>query len=87
MSGLDLVRYTHKRAGGLFEVATEIHAEIYSEPLFENHPFFSESAFRQRYEMALEQPRLNSWWRESEGRKLATFTATHSDLKWVGGTP
>lgn len=61
MLGLDLVRYTRKKAEGLFEIATEIHAEIYSEPLFDNHPFFSESAFRQRYEMALEQPRFDSW--------------------------
>jgi hypothetical protein len=56
MVGLDLARYTRKHAEGLFGIATEIHAEIYSEPLFENHPFFSEGAFRQRYEMALEQP-------------------------------
>lgn len=58
VSGLNLARYTHKNAEGLFGIATEIHAEIYSEPLFESHRFFSEGAFRQRYEMALEQPRF-----------------------------
>lgn len=81
MLGLNLTRYTREAADNLFEVATEIHAEIYSEPLFENHPFFSESAFRQRYAMALEQSRLNSWWRGLKGRKLATCTVTHSSLK------
>lgn len=58
MLGLDLVRYTRETADGLFGIATEIHAEVYSEPLFENHSFFSRNAFRQRYAMALEQPRF-----------------------------
>jgi ribosomal protein S18 acetylase RimI-like enzyme len=70
MLGLDLARYTCKKAEGLFEIATEIHAEIYSEPLFENHPFFSESAFHQRYEMALEQPSFELLVARIEGREV-----------------
>lgn len=56
MLELNLTRYTREAADDLFEVATEIHAEIYGEPLFGGHPFFSESYFRQRYVIALEQP-------------------------------
>lgn len=56
MLGLDLIRHTSETAGDLVEIATEIHAEIYNEPLFDNRPFFSESAFLQRYYTALEQP-------------------------------
>jgi hypothetical protein len=70
MLGLDLARYTRKKAEDLFGIATEIHAEIYSEPLFGNHPFFSESAFRQRYEMALEQPRFELLVARTEGREI-----------------
>lgn len=58
MPALDLTLHTHETAKDLVEVATGIHTEIYSEPLFGNHPFFSESLFRQRYEMALKQPRF-----------------------------
>lgn len=70
MFGLDLTRYTCETADDLFEVATEIHADIYSEPLFENHPFFSESAFRQRYAMALEQPSFELLTARLEGKEI-----------------
>lgn len=70
MCGLNLTRYTREAADDLFEIATEIHAGIYSEPLFENHPFFSESAFRQRYTMALEQPRFELLMAELEGKEI-----------------
>lgn len=70
MPGLHLTRYTQETADGLFEVATEIHAETYSEPPFENHPFFSESAFHQRYSMALEQPRFELLVARLEGREV-----------------
>ncbi len=70
MFGLNLTRHTREVADGLFEAATEIHAEIYSEPLFENHQFFSESTFRQRYEMALEQPCFEFLMARIEGREI-----------------
>lgn len=70
MFGLNLTRHTREVTDGLFEVATEIHAEIYSEPLFENHQFFSESAFRQRYEMALEQPCFELLMARIEGKEI-----------------
>jgi ribosomal protein S18 acetylase RimI-like enzyme len=70
MLGLDLAHYTCKAAAGLFGIATEIHAEIYGEPLSENHPFFSESAFGQRYETALEQPGFELLMARIEGREI-----------------
>lgn len=70
MFGLDLTYYTRETADYLFEIATEIHTEIYGEPLFENHPFFSESAFRQRYAMALEQPRFELLMARLEGKEV-----------------
>lgn len=54
----DVTRYTGEAAKNFVDTAARIHADIYGEPLFENHPFFSEKLFRQRYEMALNQPRL-----------------------------
>ncbi|MGH3853102.1 MAG: GNAT family N-acetyltransferase [Pseudonocardiaceae bacterium] len=70
MLALDLTRYTHETAGGFFEIAAEIHAEVYNEPLFGNHPFFSESAFRQGYSMALRQPRFELLTARFEGREV-----------------
>lgn len=70
MFGLDLVRYAGGTADDLLEVATEIHAEIYGEPLFENHPFFSEGAFRQRYAMALGQPCFELLMARLEGKEV-----------------
>jgi ribosomal protein S18 acetylase RimI-like enzyme len=70
MLGLHLVRYTHETAEEFFGVATEIHAEIYSEPLFGNHQFFSESAFRQGYSMALGQPRFELLAAKLGGREV-----------------
>lgn len=58
MIALNLMRYTSEGARELMEVATYIHTEIYNEPLFENHPFFSEELFQQRYEKALRRPRF-----------------------------
>src|SRR5262249_9143738 len=66
----DLARYAYEKAEGLFGITAEIHAEIYSEPLFENHPFFSENAFRQRYEMALGQPRFELLVARVDGREI-----------------
>jgi ribosomal protein S18 acetylase RimI-like enzyme len=84
MFGLDLARYTCEAADDLFEVATEIHAEIYSEPLFENHPFFSESAFRQRYAIALEQPRFELLMARIEGKEIGYMYgyALQSEAGW-----
>jgi GNAT superfamily N-acetyltransferase len=56
MLGLDLIRHTRETSGDLAKIATDIHTEVYSEPLFGNHQFFSQDAFRQRYEIALKQP-------------------------------
>ncbi len=86
MFGLNLARYTSETAGELFEIATEIHAEIYSEPLFENHPFFSESAFRQRYLIALEQPRFELLVARFEGREIGYIYghALLPEMSWWG---
>lgn len=70
MLELNLTRYRREAADELFEIATEIHAEIYSESLFENHPFFSESAFRQRYVTALEQSSFELLMARIEGKEV-----------------
>ncbi|MGH8602302.1 MAG: hypothetical protein ACREXR_05850, partial [Gammaproteobacteria bacterium] len=70
MLGLDLIRHTCETAGDLVEAATEIHTEIYDEPLFGNHPFFSKDAFRQRYYMALKQPLFELLMARCEGREI-----------------
>jgi GNAT superfamily N-acetyltransferase len=84
MLELNLAPYTRETAGGLFEIATEIYVEIYSEPLFENNPFFSESAFRQRYSIALEQPRFELLVARFEGREVGYMYgyALQSEADW-----
>lgn len=84
MPELDLTRYTREAADDLFGIATAIHAEIYSEPLFENHPFFSENAFRERYWMALEQPCFEFMVATLEGKEIGYIYgyALRPDVGW-----
>ncbi len=70
MLRLDLTQHRREAAGDLIEITTGIHAEIYAEPLFGGHPFFSESAFRQRYAMALEQPHFELLLARLEGKEI-----------------
>ncbi len=56
MPTLSLHSFIGTEAGSLFPAASAIHAEVYAEPLFGGHPFFSEAAFEERFKMAVQQP-------------------------------
>lgn len=56
MPDLSLHSFSGPQAAALFPAASAIHAEVYAEPLFGGHPFFSEEAFEERYVMAAGQP-------------------------------
>jgi hypothetical protein len=83
MLGLDLIRHTRKTGGGLVELTAEIHTEIYNEPLFGNHQYFSEDAFRQRYEMALEQPSFELIMARHRGKEIG-YIYGHALLPEIG---
>jgi GNAT superfamily N-acetyltransferase len=56
MTEIELISYDATVARGLLNKTSEVHQEIYSEPFFDGNPFFSQSAFQDRFLMALEQP-------------------------------